>query len=585
MKWKRTHTCGDLTSRQVGTEAVLMGWVEKRRDHGGLIFIDLRDRYGITQIRIDPSSAAYEEAKKLRSEYVVGFKGRVERRPDSMENKNLRTGEIELVAAEIDLMSTAQTPPIQISGKVSSSEDLRLKYRYLDLRNPQMQHNLIVRHQAAQIVRNYFSEKNFVEIETPYLMKSTPEGARDFLVPSRIWKGRFFALPQSPQTYKQLLMMSGFDRYFQIVRCFRDEDLRADRQPEFTQIDVEMSFVDEEDIFVVVESLVQRIFKQILDIDLSLPLPRLSYSDAIARYGCDKPDLRFGAEIHSFSDWAKKVEFQVFRDNLERGGVIAGICAKQCGGYSRKQIDQLTEQAKNLGAKGLVAIKIKENDWDSGLNKYFTPAQRSALIQEMNAQEGDLLLLVADTEEVTLHVLGELRLLLAKQEKWIDGNRFQFTWVVDFPLFEYSQEEERYVARHHPFTSPKAEDVSRLQEHPDKVRARAYDLVLNGSEIAGGSIRISDQKLQSDMFQALGISESEARDKFGFLLDALAFGTPPHGGIAFGFDRLVMLLTGTTSIREVIAFPKTASAMSLMDGAPSQVSEKQLLELGIKRIV
>ena len=582
MKWKRTHTCGDLRSSDIGKKAVLMGWVEKRRDHGGLIFIDLRDRYGITQIRIDPACKVYEDAKKLRSEYVAGFQGRVERRPDNMENKNLSTGEVELVAEDIDLMSIAQTPPFQISGKISSSEDLRLKYRYLDLRNRNMQRNLMIRHQTAQLVRNYFSKNGFIEIETPFLMKSTPEGARDFLVPSRVWNGRFYALPQSPQTYKQLLMMSGFDRYFQIVRCFRDEDLRADRQPEFTQIDVEMSFIDEEDIFAIVERLVQKIFAEIIGVQLNLPFQRLSYEEAMMNYGSDKPDLRFGAKIHNLSALAKESDFQIFRQTIESGGLVAGICAKGCAAYSRKQIDSLTEQAKSFGAKGLVAIKIKDSDWESTLNKYFGDAQRQAIIGELAASDGDLILIVADQQDIVLDTLGQLRLALAREENWVPSDRYEFTWIVDFPLFEYSKEEQRYVARHHPFTSPNLADLDKLQAHPQDVHARAYDLVLNGSEIAGGSIRISDEKIQSKMFQVLGISHQEAHDKFGYLLEALTYGTPPHGGIAFGFDRLVMVLTDSSSIREVIAFPKTASAMSLMDGAPAQVSERQLQELGLQ---
>ncbi len=558
-----------------------MGWVDRRRDHGKLIFVDLRDRYGITQIRVDPGSDAYEGTKTLRNECVVAFKGRVETRPEDMRNEKLPTGDIEVIANEMELMSLAQTPPLQIGGAQTATEDQRLRYRYLDLRHPMMQHRLIVRHQASQIVRTYLSQQGFLEIETPYLMKSTPEGARDYLVPSRTWKGRFFALPQSPQTYKQLLMISGFDRYFQVVRCFRDEDLRADRQPEFTQIDMEMSFVDEEDVFQVVEGLVVELFQRVLNKHVTHPFPRLSYDEAMNRYGSDRPDLRFGLELVDISDLAGESEFKVFSGTIKSGGRVAGICAPGCVEYSRKMIDEITQKAKDNGAMGLVAIKVKDGDWDSSLNKFFSQNQRKAIQERMGAGDGDLMLFVADNKSTVLQVLGALRNEIARREELIDENKYALNWIVDFPLFEYSEEEKRYVACHHPFTSPKPEDVDRLKDEPDKVRARAYDLVLNGNEIAGGSMRISDPDIQALMFEALQIDKQEAEEKFGYFLEALGYGVPPHGGIAFGFDRLVMLLTGSSSIRDVIAFPKTASAMSLMDGAPTAVKEEQLLELGL----
>ncbi len=581
MKWKRTHTCGELRQTNCQQKVVLMGWVDRWRDHGGLIFIDLRDRYGVTQVRIDPSSNAYEDGKKLRSEFVVAFSGIVHERPEKMINPKLATGEIELIASDVEILNTAKTPPIQVSGDNTASEDLRLKYRYLDLRRPEMQRNFIIRHKTYQIVRNYFSDNKFMEIETPFLMKSTPEGARDYLVPSRMWQGRFFALPQSPQTYKQLLMIAGFDRYFQIVRCFRDEDLRADRQPEFTQIDVEMSFIDEEDIFSIVEGLMAKVVKEVLDLEIQTPIKRVPYDVAMSKYGTDRPDLRFGMEIVNISEIVRDCDFKVFSETVKSGKMVGGICAPGCGHYSRKQTDDLIAWAKDQGAQGLVPIKMKNDDWDSSLNKFFTKELRQEIAKAFAAKDGDLLLLVADKKEAALTILGNLRLKIARDENLVK-DELELSWIVDFPLFEYSQEEERYVARHHPFTSPVPEDADKLLTNPAETKARAYDLVLNGMEIAGGSIRIADNELQAKMFQALGISEQEAQEKFGFLLEALQYGAPPHGGIAFGFDRLIMILAGCNSIRDVIAFPKTASAMSLMDGAPAPVHEKQLNELGLK---
>ncbi len=579
---QRTHTCGALRSAQLGETVTLMGWVDRRRDHGSLIFLDLRDRYGITQVRIDPAAPCYEAARLVRNEYVLAISGRVEPRPEGMVNPRLATGAVEIAATSLEVLNTARTTPFMINGEGTITEDLRLKYRYLDLRRPEMQRNLLIRHRTAQIVRRYFSAHDFIEIETPILMKSTPEGARDYLVPSRVWKGRFYALPQSPQQYKQLLMVAGYDRYFQIVRCFRDEDLRADRQPEFTQIDVEMSFIDEEAVFAMVEGLMAEIFRETLGIELALPLPRLPFDEAMARYGSDKPDLRFGLEIREISALVTDCEFKVFHDTVAGGGMVAGLCLPGGSSYSRKQIDDLTAWVKEHGGAGLVAIKLKEGDWDSSLAKFFSESQRHAIMQAMGATGDDLLLLVADGREKAQLLLGDLRLKLAAQEKLIPAGSYNLVWIVDFPLFEYNPEEERYVARHHPFTSPRPGDEELMLSDPARAKARAYDLVLNGMEVAGGSIRIHKSDLQARMFQALGIEAAEAEEKFGFLLEAFAYGAPPHGGIAFGFDRLVMILAGCQSIREVIAFPKTASAMSLMDGCPSTVNPAQLRELGLQ---
>jgi aspartyl-tRNA synthetase len=581
MNKKRTHTCGDLRLSLLSQPATLMGWVDRRRDHGALIFLDLRDRYGISQVRIDPDSACYDIAKQVRGEFVIAVTGVVEARPEGMVNPKLATGEVELAANELEILNSAKTTPFMISSEGTVNEDLRLKYRYLDLRRPEMQRNMLIRHQTYQIARSYFVNHSFVEVETPILMRSTPEGARDYLVPSRVWKGRFYALPQSPQQFKQLLMVAGYDRYFQIVRCFRDEDLRADRQPEFTQIDVEMSFIDEEDIFSLVEGLMADIFKQTLGHELVLPLPRIPFDEAMAKYGSDKPDLRFGLEIADISGLVSDSEFKVFHETVANGGTVAGICVPGCGGYSRKQTDDLTAWIKELGGAGLVAIKLKDGDWDSSLSKFFSEEQRKSIMKAMGAAGDDLLLIVADARDKALSLLGDLRLKIAAQEKLVPAGVYKMAWVVDFPLFEYSAEDKRYVARHHPFTSPRSGDEELMLSDPGRARARAYDLVLNGMEVAGGSIRIHKSDIQARMFAALGIDPAEAEEKFGFLLEAFAYGAPPHGGIAFGFDRLVMILAGCQSIREVIAFPKTASAMSLMDGCPATVSEAQLRELGL----
>ncbi|MBN1465029.1 aspartate--tRNA ligase [candidate division KSB1 bacterium] len=582
MKWKRTHTCGELSANNIDENVVLMGWVASRRDHGGIIFIDLRDRWGLTQINIRPESSVYEEAKKLRNEWVVAFKGIVESRPDGMTNANLATGEIEVMATELEVLNAALTPPFNIVGDNVASEDLRLKYRYLDLRRQEMQQNLVMRHKVAQLARNYFSENDFLEIETPCLMKSTPEGARDFLVPSRLSRGKFYALPQSPQTYKQLLMIAGFDRYFQIVRCFRDEDLRADRQPEFTQIDVEMSFIHEEDVFAIVEGLMERILRETLDIEIPRPFSRLSYDEAMRTYGTDRPDRRFDLPLVDVSGIVKSSGYGIFVQAVASGKTVAGICAPGCASYSRKQQDDLAAWARQRGAAGLIIVKVGAGTLEGSVAKYFDEQQAAAMIAAFQAREGDLLLLCADERDLMRQVLAELRGEMAKRLGLIDDQKISLTWIVDFPLFEWSQERNRYVALHHPFTSPVAEDVEKMTTDPGTVRARAYDLVLNGLEIAGGSIRISRQDVQQKMFQALKISPQEAEQKFGFLLEALSYGAPPHGGIAFGFDRLIMILAGCQSIRDVIAFPKTASATSLMDGAPSEVDAEQLIELGLQ---
>jgi len=582
---KRTHHCGQLNRTYVGRQVVLNGWVNKRRDLGGLIFIDLRDRYGLTQVVFNPEQEAlYAKAKDLRAEDVLAVRGTVAGRPEEALNPNMATGEIEIHAAEIEVLNKAKTPPFEINDNIDVHEELRLKYRYLDLRRPSLQKNLLMRSAVYNSVRRFFYERDFVEIETPVLMKSTPEGARDYLVPSRNHPGKFYALPQSPQTYKQLLMISGFDRYFQIVKCFRDEDLRKDRQPEFTQIDVEMSFVDEEDVMAVASELVQRVFKDVLNHQLQLPLPRMSFKKAFETYGSDKPDLRFAMPITTLNTVFAASQFNVFKNVLAAAGTIAAIKVEHSEDLSRKKIDALTEKARELGAKGLAFFKVSGDTFTSGIAKFITSEEQAALKQALSLQHGDTVLIVADTYQTTYSVLGELRLLLARERGLIDEEKYSFVWIEQFPLLEYNEEEQRYVARHHPFTSPRREDLALLKERPQEAIARAYDLVLNGSEIAGGSIRIHTKAMQEEMFRALNIPPEEARQKFGFLMDALEFGAPPHGGIAFGLDRLVMVLTGANSIRDVIAFPKTASAFSLMDEAPSEVSDRQLKELHIKVI-
>ncbi|HEX2962535.1 MAG TPA: aspartate--tRNA ligase [Ignavibacteriales bacterium] len=581
----RTHTCGELREQNIGEEVVLNGWVDTRRDLGGVIFIDLRDRYGITQVVFEPhyNSETHELAKDLRGEYVISVVGKVRRRPEGTENPQLSTGLIDVMADKLIILNQAKTPPFPLTDNVDTNEDLRLKYRYLDLRRPSMQKNLLLRHKMYQITRKYFDENSFVEIETPVLMKSTPEGARDYLVPSRVHKGKFYALPQSPQQYKQILMVSGMDRYFQVVKCFRDEDLRADRQPEFTQIDVEMSFVDQEDVFGIVEGLMQRFFKEIKDYDLTLPIPRLTFDQAMEKYGSDKPDLRFGLEMITLNEELKNSTFRVYQDAIEKGGIVTSLLAKGCGDYTRNQLDVLTDFVKKLGASGLIWMRVKEDGLESPTVKFLTEEEQKAIIKKMGAEAGDLIFIISGPRLKALTVMGYLRLEMARRLSLITPEaKPALLWVTDFPLFEWDEDTKRFYAMHHPFTSPRLEDVEYMLTDPAKVKARAYDLVLNGSEIAGGSIRIHDANLQSLMFKALGISDEEAEMKFGFLMNAFKYGAPPHGGIAFGFDRMAMIFAGAPSIREVIAFPKTASAVSLMDEAPSTVADDQLKELHIK---
>jgi aspartyl-tRNA synthetase len=567
----------------------LIGWVHRRRDMGKLIFIDLRDRYGLTQVVFNPdtNADAHEKAKELRSEYVISVRGKVLTRSTNNINKNISTGEIEVAVDGVEILSRAKTPPFELNDeKLKIDEDLRLEYRYLDLRRKFMQDPLIFRHQLAQVVRTFFTEQQFIEVETPVLMKSTPEGARDYLVPSRVHPGKFYALPQSPQIYKQLLMVSGFDRYFQIVKCFRDEDLRADRQPEFTQVDVEMAFVDREDVLRTIENLMAKIFKELKNIDLPLPLKRMSYNEAIEYYGSDKPDLRFGMKIHYLNDLVRHTEFKVFQETLaqEYGAVACIKVESLAAAFSRKKIDELAEFVKNFDVKGLATVKIESGGISSSISKFLSAETLSQIAQRTEAKEGDILLIVAHRRKTAQNALGALRLKLADEFNLIDENAFSLFWVLDFPLFEYDEEEKRYVAMHHPFTSPKDEDLDKMESDPGKVHAQAYDLVLNGNEIGGGSIRIHKKELQNIMFDALNLSQAERELKFGFLLKAFEYGVPPHGGIALGFDRLVALLTGRKSIRDVIAFPKTNSAVSLMDHAPSSVEPRQLRELHIQLV-
>jgi aspartyl-tRNA synthetase len=581
---KRTDYCGDLKKKDANREVTLLGWVQRRRDLGGLIFVELRDRQGMVQVVFNPevSPEAHEKAQSLRSEYVVGIKGTVVKRPEGTVNPKLNTGEIEVIAKELKILNVSKTPPFLVEGEEEVAENTRLKYRYLDLRRPGLQRNLILRHQVAKEVRNYFDQSGFLEVETPMLTKSTPEGARDFLVPSRLNPGHFYALPQSPQLFKQILMVSGFDRYFQIVRCFRDEDLRSDRQPEFTQIDVEMSFITVQDIQRKMEGLMAHIFKEVLDITLELPFPVLTYDEAMNRYGADKPDIRFGMELRDVTEPLRTSSFQVFRDAIEGKGVIKAINVKGGSSFSRKEIDDLTHFVQNFGAKGLISVKVIQNGWQSSIQKFITEEERRAVDGVLSSTENDLLLFVAGSPKVVNQSLANLRLHLGERLGLIPKDQFQFVWVLNFPLLEYDEAEGRFVAVHHPFTAPKDEDIPKLKEHPELVKAKAYDLVLNGSEIGGGSIRNHLREVQSLLFEKLGMGEEEARERFGFLLEALEYGTPPHGGIAFGFDRLIMILSHSESIRDVIAFPKTQKGTCLMTDAPSRVDSKQLDELWIK---
>ena len=583
-EWKRTHDCGSLRKENVGQEVTLMGWVNGRRDLGNLIFIDLRDRGGLTQIVFDPQEdeKAHKRAHVLRNEWVLAVKGMVSPREEGQKNPNLPTGDVELKVKELKLLNQTETPPFQVDGMVDASETLRLKHRYLELRRQKVFQNFRRRHLIASCVRAYLNKNGFLDVETPMLAKSTPEGARDYLVPSRVNKGEFYALPQSPQLFKQLLMVSGFDRYYQIVKCFRDEDLRADRQPEFTQVDVEMSFTDEEGVMGIIDGMMAEIFREVLDVEVPLPVPRMEYQEAMDRFGSDKPDIRFGMELQDISDLVEETEFKVFKQTVEAGGKVKGINVRQgADSFSRKALDGLSGRVTEWGAKGLAWVKITKEGWQSSLKKFFEDKQKDLIDKRFEASPGDLLLLVADVPAVVNESLGLLRLDIAKKTDLIKEGDYAFLWVTKFPLMEYNEEEKRLEAVHHPFTAPLDEDLHLLEDHPEKARARAYDLVLNGSEIGGGSVRIHNLAMQEKMFDNLGISREEAKMKFGFFLEALKYGAPPHAGIALGFDRLVAIMCGLDSIREVIAFPKSQRATCPLTGAPSRVDKTQLDELGI----
>ena len=582
---KRTHSCGELRLGDAGREVVLMGWVQRRRDHGGLIFVDLRDRRGLTQVVFNPeiNPDTHNKAGVLRDEFVLAVRGVVNPRPPEMVNPNLPTGEIEVMVSELRLLNSAKTTPFELEDyRLDISEALRLKYRYLDLRRPSVMKNILFRHHAAQVVRQFLNGQGFIEVETPILTKSTPEGARDYLVPSRVQPGQFFALPQSPQLFKQLLMMGGLDRYYQLCRCFRDEDLRADRQPEFTQIDLEMAFITEADIYQVVEGLMAALFRELLGVEAPLPFPRLTYRECLDRFGLDSPDLRFGLELQDLTDLVRDTQFRQFREVVEQGGVVKALNAPGLSRLSRKELDEIIDLAGVYGARGLAWVKIQKDGWQSPLAKYFPESVKDAVNLRLAAREGDLILLVADAPLAACTALGQVRLHLGQKEGLIREEVHRLVWVSDFPLMEYDAGLGRWAPMHHPFTAPVDADVPLLATDPGQVRARAYDLVLNGVEIGGGSIRINRRDIQQQVFQTLGISPVEAEEKFGFLLEALEYGAPPHGGVAFGFDRLVAIFCGAKSIREVIAFPKTQKAACLVTKAPSRVDPEQLLELGLR---
>ncbi len=583
---KRTHMCTALTEEHIDENVTIMGWVQKRRDLGGVIFLDVRDRTGLLQVVVDISSIGdegFKKSEKIRTEFVIAVKGLVEKRTEETINTNLQTGTIEVRAMELRILSDAETPPFQIEENSSVREDLRLKYRYLDLRRPDLQKKLMLRSKLTEVVRSFMSEEGFVDLETPMLTKSTPEGARDYLVPSRVNPGNFYALPQSPQIFKQLLMLSGFDKYYQIVKCFRDEDLRADRQPEFTQIDIEMSFVDEDDVMNMNERLLAKMFKEVMDVDIVLPIKRLTYQEAMDRFGSDKPDLRFGMELVNISDIVKDSDFKVFSGAVANGGSVRGINAKTCGDMPRRQIDALGEAAVSYGAKGMAWIAINEDGtYKSAITKFLSEEIVEAMVAALEGQPGDLLLFCADKNDVVYNTLGNLRLDIAKRLDLLKKDVFDFVWVTDFPLVEWNPEQKRYTAMHHMFTMPKEEDMELMTTDISKVRSRAYDICLNGNEIGGGSLRIHQREVQERVFEALGFSEEDAYDRFGFLLDAFRYGVPPHGGLAYGLDRIAMLMTGSDSIRDVIAFPKVKDASCPMTSAPGVVEEKQLEELAIR---